>query len=151
MRGASRGQVAIEFALVLGFLFALGLTAVQFAGVALATAKVNHAAQEAAYVAGSSLEAAGTSQTPCWAVSGGLAHPTGYSDAAICQTVLENLGQIDPTLIAVTVSPESLVQRGKRAPIHVTVTYRQPITSPLLRMFMGDTATITTTSSSWSN
>ncbi|MDQ6884834.1 MAG: pilus assembly protein [Candidatus Dormibacteraeota bacterium] len=151
MRGGSRGQVAIEFALVLGLLFAFGLTAVQFAGVALNTAKVNHAAQEAAYVAGSSLEAAGPSQTPCWGVSGGLAHPTGYSDAAICQTVLENLGQIDPTLVAVSVSPESLVQRGKRAPIHVTVTYRQPITSPLLRLFMGDSAMITSSASSWSN
>ncbi len=151
MRGASRGQVAIEFALVLGFLFALGLSAVQFAGVALATAKVNHAAQEAAYVAGSSLEAAGTSQASCWAVSGGLAHPTGYSDAAICQTVLENLGPIDSNLVAISVSPGSLVERGRRAPIHVTVTYRQPITSPLLRLFMGDTATATSTASSWSN
>jgi hypothetical protein len=41
--------------MVLAFLFALGVTAYQFADLALATAKVNHAAQEAAYVAGSNL------------------------------------------------------------------------------------------------
>lgn len=137
--------------MVLAFLFALGVTTVQFAGLALATAKVNHAAQEAAYVAGSSLEAAGASQTPCWAVNGGLTHPAGYADAAICQTVVENLGRVDTNLVTVSVSPEQLVERGKGAPIQVTITYRQPITSPLLRVFMGDAATTTRTASSWSN
>ncbi len=137
--------------MVLAFLFALGLTAVQFLDLALASAKVNHAAQEAAYVAGSSLEAAAGSETPCWAVTGGLTHPQGYADAGICQTVVENLGNIDMTMVSVQVSPERLVERGKRAPIHVTVTYRQPISSPLLRAFMGDTFTTTSEASSWSN
>jgi Flp pilus assembly protein TadG len=146
-----RGQVGAEFAMVLAFLFALGLTAVQFLDLALASAKVNHAAQEAAYVAGSSLEAAAGSETPCWAVTGGLTHPQGYADAGICQTVVENLGNIDMTMVSVQVSPERLVERGKRAPIHVTVTYRQPISSPLLRAFMGDTFTTTSEASSWSN
>jgi len=146
-----RGQVGAEFAMVLAFLFALGLTAVQFLDLALASAKVNHAAQEAAYVAGSSLEAAGGSETPCWAVTGALSHPQGYADASICQTVVENLGNIDPTLVSVRVSPERLVERGKRTPIHVTITYRQPITSPLLRAFMGDTFSTSSEASSWSN
>ena len=112
---------------------------------------MNHAAQEAAYVAGSSLEAAGGAQTPCWAVANGLLNSRGYADAAICQTVVENLGDMDASLVTVTVSPASLVERGKHTPIHVTVTYRQTITSPLLRAFMGDTATTTSTASSWSN
>jgi hypothetical protein len=137
--------------MVLAFLFALGLTAYQFVDLGLAAAKVNHAAQEAAYVAGSNLEAAGSSGTPCWAVSGGLSHPRGYADAAICQTVVENLGNVDLNLVTVSVSPASLVERGKHTPVHVTVSYSQSISSPLLRTLMGGTFTSSSEASSWSN
>lgn len=133
--------------MVLAFVFALGIMSVQFLGLALSAAKVNHAAQEAAYVAGSSLEAAAGSATPCWAVTGGLANPQGYSDAAICRTVLENVGDLNPDHVSVSVSP-MLLNRSKNVPIHVTITYRQPVTSPLLRIFMGET--FTTTSDAWS-
>jgi Flp pilus assembly protein TadG len=144
---AARGQVGAEFAMVLAFMFALGIMSVQVLGLALTAAKVNHAAQEAAYVAGSSLEAATGNATPCWAVTGGLAHPQGYTDAAVCRTVLENLGDLSPDLVSVSVSP-TLLNRTKNAPIHVTVTYRQPVTSPLVRVFLGDT--FTTSSDAWS-
>lgn len=150
MRGASRGQAGAEFALVIAFLFALGVMGVQFLGVALTAAKVSHAAQEGAYVAGGSLEAATGNQTPCWAVSAGLAHPQGYADAAICESVLENLGAVKPDLVTVSVSPAGLVERGKHTPIQVAVTYRQPITSPLLKVFLGDTFTATSVGTSWS-
>jgi len=133
-----RGQVGAEFAMVVAFLFAFGVMAVQFVGLGLGALKVSHAAQEAAYVGASSLEAAGN-KVPCWAVTGGLAQPKEYADAALCRTVLENLGDVDPNLVAVSVSPSSLVERGGRTPIHVTVTYRQPISSPLLRVFLGET------------
>jgi len=124
--------------MVVAFLFAFGVMAVQFFGLGLGALKVSHAAQEAAYVGASSLEAAGN-KVPCWAVTGGLAQPKEYADAALCRTVLENLGDVDPNLVAVSVSPSSLVERGGRTPIHVTVTYRQPISSPLLRVFLGET------------
>ena len=146
MRGTSRGQVGAEFALVVAFVFALGVMGVQFFGLGLIAAKVNHAAQEAAYVGGSSLEAAGN-ETPCWAISGGLAHPQGYADAAVCHTVLENLGDVNPDRVSVSVSP-TLVNRSKHAPIHVTITYRQPISSPLLRAFLGES--FVATSDAWS-
>jgi Flp pilus assembly protein TadG len=149
VRGASRGQVGAEFALVLAFLFGLGVMSVQFVGLALTNAKVTHAAQEAAYVAGSSVESA-TDRTPCWAVSGGLAQPAGYADAPVCRTVIENLGDVNPSDVKVTVSP-ALVERNRHSPIHVSITYRQPITSPLLRLFMGDTFTSSADASSWSN
>ncbi len=124
--------------MVVAFLFAFGVMAVQFFGLGLGALKVSHAAQEAAYVGASSLEAAGN-KVPCWAVTGGLAQPKEYADAALCTTVLENLGDVDPNLVAVSVSPSSLVERGGRTPTHVTVTYRQPISSPLLRVFLGET------------
>jgi hypothetical protein len=139
--------VGAEFAMVLAFVFAVGIMSVQFLGLALSAAKVNHAAQEAAYVAGSSLEAAGGNATPCWAVTGGLAHPEGYADAAVCRTVLENLGDMNPNMVELSVSP-TLLNRTRNAPIHVTVTYRESVTSPLLRIFMGDT--FITSSDAWS-
>jgi hypothetical protein len=135
--------------MVLAFLFGLSVMAVQFFGLALTSAKVSHAAQEAAYVAGSSLEAAGD-RTPCWAISGGLSHPAGYSDAAVCQTVLENLGNVNPSDVTVSVSP-SLMERTNHTAVHVTVTYQQPITSPLLRLFMGSTFSTTADATSWTN
>ena len=133
--------------MVLAFVFAVGIMSVQFLGLALSAAKVNHAAQEAAFVAGSSLEAADGSATPCWAVSGGLAHPQSYADAAVCRTVLENVGDLNPDQLSVSVSP-TLLNRSKNVPIHVTITYHHPVTSPLLRLFMGET--FTTTSDAWS-
>jgi Flp pilus assembly protein TadG len=147
MQRASRGQAGAEFAMVIAFLFALGVMGVQFFDLGLTAAKVSHAAQEAAFVAGSSVEAA-SDKAPCWAVTGGLARSQNYADAAVCQTVLENLGNVDPKLVAVSVSPSSLAQRGTNIAIHVSVTYRQPITSPLLRAFMGET--FVTTSDAWS-
>ena len=69
MHRASRGQVGAEFAMVVAFLFAAGVMGVQFFGLGLTAAKVSHAAQEAAYVAGGSLEAATGPQTPCWSIS----------------------------------------------------------------------------------
>jgi len=139
--------VGAEFAMVLAFVFAVGIMSVQFFGLALSAAKVNRAAQEAAYVAGGSPEAAGGNSTPCWSVTGGLAHPEGYADAAVCRTVLENLGDLNPALVSLSVSP-TLLNRSKNVPIHVTITYRQAVTSPLLRLFMGET--FTTTSDAWS-
>jgi hypothetical protein len=133
--------------MVLAFVFAVGIMSVQFFGLALSAAKINHAAQEAAYVAGSSLEAAAGSSTPCWAVGGGLAHPQGLADAAICRTVVENIGDLNADQVTLSVSP-TLLNRTNNAPIHVTITYHQPVTSPLLRLFMGQT--FTTTSDAWS-
>ena len=133
--------------MVLAFVFAVGIMSAQFLGLALSAAKVNHAAQEAAFVAGSSLEAADASATPCWAVSGGLGHPQSYADAAVCRTVLENVGDLNPDQMSVSVSP-TLLNRSRNVPIHVTITYHQPVTSPLLRLFIGDT--FTTSSDAWS-
>ena len=132
---------------MVAFLFALGVMGVQFVGLGLTALKVSHAAQEAAFVGASSLEAAST-KLPCWSVSGGLTRPAEYADAAVCKTVLENLGDVDPTLVSVSVSPSSLLERGGRTPIHVTVSYRQPVGSPLLRAFMGET--FVTTGDAWS-
>jgi hypothetical protein len=133
--------------MVVAFLFALGVMGVQFVGLGLTAAKVNHAAQEAAYVAGSSPEAA-TGKTACWAVTGGFSRPKRYADVTICQTVLDNLGDVDPNRVTVAVSRAGLAERSHHTLVHVTVTYWQPITSPLLRAFLGDR--FVATSDAWS-
>jgi Flp pilus assembly protein TadG len=126
--------VAAEFVLTLAFLFALGLSAFQFFGLGLTALKVGHAAQEAAYVAASDRApetAAG--QTPCWSVLGGLRHPEGFTQAEVCRTVTQNLGDLNPDLAVVRVSRGS----AQGSAFTVTVTYAQPVTSPLLRWLMG--------------
>lgn len=133
--------------MVIAFLFGLAIMSIQFLGLGLSAVKVNHAAQEAAYVAAGSPEAA-SARTPCWAAAGGLSSPDAYSDAAICKAVMQNLGAVNAADVSVAVSP-TLLDRAKRAPIHVTVTYHQPIASPLLRLFMGDTFTTSSDATSW--
>jgi hypothetical protein len=66
----------------------------------------------------------------------------------ICQTVLDNLGDVDPNRVTVAVSRAGLAERSHHTLVHVTVTYWQPITSPLLRAFLGDR--FVATSDAWS-
>ena len=122
-----------EFALTLAFLFALGLSGFQFFGLGMTALKVGHAAQEAAYVAASEGAALQASQTPCWSVLGGLKHPDGFAQAEVCRTVTQNLGDLDPDQAVVRVSHGA--EQGSA--FKVTVTYAQPVTSPLLRMLIG--------------
>src|SRR3989442_13017293 len=119
MQRASRRKVGGELHMVVALLFAAGVMGVQFYGLGLTAAKVSHSAQEAAYVAGGSLEAATGPQTPCWSISGGPAHPQGYADAAVLHKGLENVGHANPDLVSVFVSP-TLLNPGKHTPIPVT-------------------------------
>ena len=150
MRRVAAGQVAVEMALVLGMLMAIGLTLGQLAGFGLAAAKVNHAAQVAAYTAASTDATPLGGETPCWAVTGGLQDPDAYRDAEICRTVVANVGNLDLNRLTIRVSPEGAADRAHQT-VHVTVTYREPITSPLLRWLLGATYTTTAEASSWSN
>ena len=62
--------------------------------------------------------------------------------------MLENLGDVDPNRVTVAVSPAGLAERGHVTLVRMTVTYWQPITSPLLRAFLGDK--FVATSDAWS-
>ena len=122
-----------EFALTLAFLFALGLSGFQFFGLGMTALKVGHAAQEAAYVAATEGAITAPAQTPCWSVVGGLKHPDGLAQAEVCRTVTQNLADLDPDQAVVRISHGS----AQGSPFKVTVTYAQPVTSPLLRVLMG--------------
>jgi hypothetical protein len=66
-------------------------------------------------------------------VLGGLKHPDGFAQAEVCRTVTQNLGDLDPDQAVVRVSHGA--EQGSA--FKVTVTYAQPVTSPLLRMLIG--------------
>jgi hypothetical protein len=137
-----RGQVGAEFALVVAFMVAGGAAGLQFLGLAGDTMRVAQAAQEAAYVAGG-IPAADRdpSLTPCWQVSGGLTNPGGLGDAPVCRSVVENFGVMDASRAQVAVT----TAQGR---YHVSISYTEPVTSPFLRIFLGDT--FTTTQDAWS-
>ena len=137
-------------ALVLGVVLAVGLSFGQLAGFGLAAAKVNHAAQVAAFTAASTDATPLSSETPCWAVTGGLQDPGAYRDAEICRSVVANVGDLDLNGLTISVSPEGAADRAHH-PVQVTVTYQAPITSPLLRWLLGATYATTAQASSWSN
>ncbi len=137
-------------ALVLGVVLAIGLSFGQLAGFGLAAAKVNHAAQVAAFTAASTDATPLSSETPCWAVTGGLQDPGAYRDAEICRSVVANVGDLDLNGLTISVSPEGAADRAHH-PVQVTVTYQAPISSPLLRWLLGATYATTAQASSWSN
>jgi hypothetical protein len=141
VRGRQLGQVGAEFALVLGFLFTGGLAGLQFGGLAFDALKVGHAAQQAAYIAGSLPATEPGSTAPCWTVSGGLLSPGGLGKAPVCRAITENFGTLDAARASVQVD-------RTHGLYHVTITYAEPVTSPLLRLFFGDT--FTTTQDAWS-
>jgi hypothetical protein len=134
--------VGAEFALVVAFVVAGTAAGLQFLGLAGDTMRVAHAAQEAAYVAGSVPAAErAASLTPCWQVSGGLENPGGLGDAPVCRSVVENFGVMDTSRAQLTVTFE----QGR---YHVTISYQEPVNSPFLGLFFG--GTYTTTQDAWS-
>lgn len=126
---------------MVAFLFAAGAAGLQVLGLAADTVRVGHAAQEAAYVAGSIPAADRGSRPPCWAVTGGMLNPGGLGEAPVCRTIVENFGVMDAGRAQVTVAPEG-------GQYHVTITYSEPVSSPFLRILVGDL--FTTTQDAWS-
>lgn len=135
---------------MLAVVLAIGLSFTQLAGLGLAAAKVSHAAQEAAYVAASTDDPRRADDTACWAVNGGLQNPGAFRDAEICRTVFANLGNMDASRVSISVTPDASADRAHHT-VQVTVTYQQPIASPLLQWLLGDTYTTSAQASSWSN
>ena len=151
VRRALLGQSALELAIVLGVLFGGGLTAAQAGSLGLTAWKVQHAAQVAAYSATSDI-AAPDGRTPCWAVAGGLKNPGDLGAAPVCQAVVHSLGGLDPDAVSLILSADNAAWSGPGAEsVHVTLTYREPVTSPLLRFLIGDTFTVTGDASAWAH
>lgn len=147
MRQRERGVTTAEFGLVLAFLLVAGAIAWQFASLGLTALKVNLAAQQAAYTAASTLVIHGD-QPPCWGVNGGLKDPARYGDPEVCRAITASLGDLDPARASVSVARNTTT---KAPALEITISYRTPVDSPLLRLFFGPTYVITGHASSWSH
>jgi Flp pilus assembly protein TadG len=147
VRRRESGATTAEFALVLVFLLLTGLVGWQFAQIGLTQFKVSNAAQQAAYTAASSL-VINRDRVPCWEVSNGLKDPALYGDPEVCRAITSSLGDLDPDLATVGVGLHGAT--GTAPAVTVTISYRQPITSPFLQLFMGPTFVLSSTASSWS-
>lgn len=151
VRNTSHGQSAVEMALVLGVLFGIGLTAVQAGCLGLTAWKVQHAAQVAAHSATHDMVVP-DGRTPCWAVAGGLKDPGELGAAPVCQAVARSLGGLDANSLSLTLSADAAASSLPGAElVRVRLTYREPVTSPLLRLVVGDTFTTTGDASAWAH
>lgn len=151
VRRASLGQSAVEMALVLGLLGALGVTAAQAASLGLTEWKVQHAARVAALSATADMVAS-DGKTPCWAVAGGLQNSGQLEGSPVCQAVVQSLGGLDPDSLSLALRPADAATRVPGAvAMRVIVTYREPVFSPLLRLLVGDTFTATGEATAWAH
>lgn len=74
----------------------------------------------------------------CWEAGDGLLRPAAYSDAEVCRAVVSNLGGLDPRQASVRVKQAGMDLVGNPTRFTVTISYREPVSSPVLRLFVGD-------------
>jgi hypothetical protein len=122
----------------ISLVFAIGLAGLQAAGFGLRSMQLHEAALVASRTMAQGLRVGDPSAMPCWQASDGLMRPAAYSDAEVCRAVVANLGGLDPRRASVRVAHAGLDLVGNPTRYTVTVTYREPVSSPVLRLFAGD-------------
>jgi hypothetical protein len=139
--GKQSGQSVIAIFLSIAILFGGGVAAFQFAGLGLRSWQLKEAATAGAIT----LAGVGVSDRTgeaCWHAVDGLQRPTDYAGSETCQAIVSHLGGLDPDRATVHVT-QALPRDGGTPVVTVAVTYRDPVTSPLLRLFIGPTYTTT--------
>jgi hypothetical protein len=139
--GKQSGQSVIAIFLSIAILFGGGIAAFQFAGLGLRSWQLKEAATAGA-VTLAGVGIADPTGEPCWQATDGLQRPTEYADSATCQEIVAHLTGLDPDRATVRVT-QALPKDGGTPLITVAVTYRDPVTSPLLRVLFGSTFTST--------
>jgi hypothetical protein len=131
----------IAIFLSLALLFAGGIAAFQLAGLGLRSWQLKEAATAgAATLVGVSVS--NTTDEPCGQATDGLQRPAAYTDTDTCEAVVSHLGGLDPQRATVRVT-HSPAGDGQPSLVTVAVTYRDPVTSPLLQVLLGSTFTST--------
>ncbi|HYM50607.1 MAG TPA: hypothetical protein VET65_08535 [Candidatus Limnocylindrales bacterium] len=141
MPTGQRGQIGVAVGLAVAATFAIAVSSLQLIGLGLTALEVQHVAQTAADVAVQNPITPTPERPACWTVANGFQNPAAYSGTPVCRAIAENLGTIEAARAAVDITRFD-------AQVHVTITYRAPISSPLLRLLLGDT--FTTTQDAWS-
>ena len=144
MLRSQAGQSAILVIAGLSLLFGVGVTGYQAAGMELRRMQLEQAATAGANAMAHGLRTGNPAAMPCWLARSGLEHPADYSDAQVCRAVVSNLGQLDYHRTSIRVLGENPDATGQPSTFRVVLTYNDPVNSPLLQLFMGDTFTTVT-------
>lgn len=142
--GKQSGQSVVVILLGLSFLFGTGVAALQLAGLGLRSWQLQDAATAGANTLAHGLRVGDPAAEPCWQAADGLERPAAYSEAETCRAIVAHLGGLDPERTSVSVKHGLPLADGRPSLFKVAVTYRDPVTSPLLRLLIGPTYTSTT-------
>ena len=141
--GKQSGQSVIAIFLSLSILFGVGVAALQLAGLGLRSLHLQEAATAGATTLAHGLRVGDPTSEPCWQATDGLLRPAAYSEAETCRAIVAHLGGLDPERAAVRVKMALPDAEGRPSLFSVAITYRDPVTSPLLRLLLGSTFTST--------
>jgi hypothetical protein len=138
MRSLKSGESTLLVAGAIALVFAIGVAGLQAIGFGLRSMQLHEAAVVASRTIAHGLRVGDPGAMPCWEASDGLLRPAAYSDAEVCRAVVSNMGGLDPRQASVRVKPAGLDIAGNPTRFTVTITYREAVTSPVLRLFVGD-------------
>ncbi|MDQ6713036.1 MAG: hypothetical protein M3Z28_07580 [Candidatus Dormibacteraeota bacterium] len=141
--GRQSGQSVIGIFLGLSLLFGSGVATLQFAGLGLRSLQLQEAATAGATTLAHGLRVGDPNSEPCWQAADGLQRPAAYSEAETCRAILAHLGSLDAERATVHITQTAPDAQGRPYIFTVAITYRDPVTSPLLRLILGPTFTST--------
>ena len=141
--GKQSGQSVIAIFLSLSILFGVGVAALQLVGLGLRSLQLQEAATAGATTLAHGLRVGDPTSEPCWQATDGLLRPAAYSEAETCRAIVAHLGGLDPERATVRVKLALPDAEGRPSLFSVAITYRDPVTSPLLRLLLGPTFTST--------
>ena len=132
------GESTLLVAGAIALVFAIGVAGLQAVGFGLRSMQLHEAALAASRTMAHGLRVGNSGAMPCWEASDGLLRPAAYSDAEVCRAVVSNMGGLDPRQASVRVRQAGLDLVGNPTRFTVTISYREPVSSPVLRLFVGD-------------
>jgi hypothetical protein len=116
----------------------MGVTGLQAVGFGLRSMQLHDAAVAGARTVALGLRVGDPGAVPCWQASDGLLRPAAYSETEVCRAVVSNLGGLDPRQASVRVRQAGMDLVGNPTRFTVTISYHEPVGSPLLRLLVGD-------------
>jgi hypothetical protein len=137
------GESTLLVGLAISLVFGMGVAGLQAVGAGLRSIQLHEAAVVAARTVAHGLPVGNPGTMPCWEASDGLMRPAAYSESEVCRAVVSNLGGLDPRQASVRVTPAGLDSAGNPTTYRVSIRYRQPVNSPFLRLFVGDSLVTT--------
>jgi hypothetical protein len=143
MRRSEAGQSAVVILMALSLLFGAVVASFQAVGFGFRTLQLQDAAAAGSQAMAHGLRIGNQAAVPCWTAGDGLEHPANYADAQVCRAVVANLGPLDYHRATVRVSQQGMDATGRPASFTAYVSYREPVSSPLLRLFVGPDFTST--------